>query len=91
MKNNTLLFICAILLGISLAINYGFYKYAGTHDITTDSILTTDTLWLDTTIVDSIPTIKYTTVIKRDTVYKKEGDTIKAVPIMVKKKCIKTH
>lgn len=91
MKNNTLLFICAILLGISLAINYGFYKYAGTHEVTTDSILTTDTLWLERRVVDSIPKIKYTTLIKCDTIYQKQGDTLIANALFVKKKLIRTR
>ena len=90
MKNFIIAFL-TLLVVCSLTFNWTAYKFLKMHEVTTDSILTTDTLWLDTTIVDSIPTIKYTTVIKRDTVYKKEGDTIKAVPIMVKKKCIKTH
>ena len=91
MKNNTLLFICAILLGISLAINYGFYKYVGTHEVTTDSILTTDTLWLERMVVDSIPKTKYTTLIKCDTIYQKQGDTLIANALFIKKKLIRTR
>lgn len=91
MKNNILIYIGCILLALSLALNYGFYKYAGKHEIITDSVLTIDTLWLTSHVVDSVPKPYYTTIIKCDTVYKKENDTIKAYPLFIKKKLIRTQ
>lgn len=55
-------------------------------EIKTDTVLRTDTLYLDKLFIDSVPEVKYVTVVKRDTVYGKEGDSLVAYPIVVKKK-----
>lgn len=88
MKNIIIAFL-GLLLIFSIAFNYSFYRYINTHDVSTDSIVKVDTLWLDTIIKDSVPKPCYTTIIKQDTVYKKENDTIKAIPLFIKKKAIK--
>lgn len=58
-------------------------------EIKTDTVLRTDTLYLDKLFIDSVPKVKYVTVVKRDTVYGKEGDSLVAYPMVVKKNCIR--
>lgn len=55
-------------------------------EIKTDTVVRTDTLYLDKLFIDSVPKVKYVTVVKRDTVYGKEGDSLVAYPMVVKKK-----
>lgn len=58
-------------------------------EIKTDTVVRTDTLYLDKLFIDSVPKVKYVTVVKRDTVYGKEGDSLVAYPMVVKKNCIR--
>lgn len=55
----------------------------------TDTITKVDTLYLDKVFIDSVPKVKYITITKRDTLYSKEGDSLVAYPMLVKKKCIR--
>lgn len=50
-----------------------------------DTLITikTDTLYLERTITDSIPVEKYITIIKRDTLYNKQGDSIIQQPRII--------
>ena len=50
-----------------------------------DTLITikTDTLYLERTITDSIPVERYITIIKRDTLYNKQGDSIIQQPRII--------
>lgn len=50
-----------------------------------DTLITikTDTLYLEKTITDSIPVERYITIIKRDTLYNKQGDSIIQQPRII--------
>lgn len=57
----------------------------------TTTVVEKDTLYLDKIIRDTIPTVQYETIIKRDTVYQKQGDSVVVQPLLIKKKSIKTR
>lgn len=54
----------------------------------TDTVLRTDTLYLESKATDTAPTTKYVTITEHDTVYKVVGDSIVETPrlIVCKKK-----
>lgn len=54
----------------------------------TDTVLMTDTLYLESKATDTAPTTKYVTITEHDTVYKVVGDSIVETPrlIVCKKK-----
>jgi len=95
MKNDKLLVVAAIIMTLMMGVmfwqNRILDKYKNLLE-KTDTITTTkvDTLYLDKIIVDSIPKEKTITIIKRDTLYKHDGDSIIATPIILKKKVIQT-
>lgn len=97
MKKNTLIaitvsIIMALMLGVMHLQNRTINKYKNLLEkIDTTTTITVDTLFLDKIIVDSIPKEKTITIIKRDTLYKHEGDSIIATPIILKKKVIQTR
>lgn len=43
----------------------------------------TDTIYRDTTIVDSVPKYIHQLILKTDTLYKKEGDSISQIPMVI--------
>lgn len=95
MKNDKLLVVAAIIMTLMMGVmfyqNRVLDKYKNLLEKTdTTSIITVDTLYLDKIIVDSIPKEKTITIIKRDTLYKHDGDSIIATPIILKKKVIQT-
>lgn len=77
-----------ILLLISPKL-YEIYKDIKNTEIKTDTVVKTDTLYLDKLFIDSVPKVKYVTVTHRDTVYGKEGDSLVAYPMVVKKNYIR--
>ena len=96
MKNDKLLVVAAIIMTLMMGVmfyqNRVLNKYKNLLEKTdTTTITKVDTLFLDKIIVDSIPKEKTITIIKRDTLYKHEGDSIIATPIILKKKVIQTR
>lgn len=90
MKNDKLLVVAAIIMTLMMGVmfwqNRILDKYKNLLEKTDTTIVTfTDTLYLDKIIVDSIPKEKTITIIKRDTLYKHDGDSIIATPIILKK------
>lgn len=57
-------------------------------EIKTDTLISTDTLYLTRIMTDTLPVTKYVTVTERDTLYKVVGDSIEQTPrvISLKKK-----
>ena len=49
----------------------------------TTNTITVDTLYLDKEIKDSVPQTITQTIFKIDTIYKKEGDSISATPMLI--------
>lgn len=49
----------------------------------TTTTMTIDTLYLDKTYTDSVPKYITQTIYKTDTLYKKEGDSISATPLLI--------
>ena len=50
----------------------------------TITITTVDTLYLNSYITDTVPTVKWQTIIKTDTLYQKtDDDSIEAQPILI--------
>ena len=49
----------------------------------TTTTMTVDTLYLDKTYTDSVPKYITQTIFKTDTVFKKEGDSISATPLII--------
>lgn len=49
----------------------------------TTTSITIDTLYLDKTYTDSVPKYITQTIYKTDTLYKKEGDSISATPLII--------
>lgn len=90
MKNDKLLVVAAIIMTLMMGVmfyqNRVLDKYKNLLEKTDTTIVTfTDTLYLDKIIVDSIPKEKTITIIKRDTLYQHDGDSIIATPIFLKK------
>lgn len=94
MKNSeTLLLVATILL--FLLVGIVFWKDGQIERMKelinkTDTIVSVDTLYFEKEVRDSIPVVQYKKIIERDTLYKKEGDSIIAEPkivTVVKKKC----
>lgn len=90
-----------LLFGIALiiwAIGFTYPKiydiYHPTQEIKTDTIYSTDTLYFERTVTDTLPAYRYETIVKRDTLYKlAKGDSIEKIPrvIMLKKKLPVIH
>ena len=97
MKKKTLIaitvsIIMALMLGVMHLQNRTINKYKNLLEkIDTTTTITVDTLFLDKIIVDSIPKEKVVKIVQTDTLYKHEGDSIIATPIILKKKVIQTR
>lgn len=61
-------------------------------EIKTDTIVFTDTLYLEATKTDTLPKTVYQTIVEKDTLYKVIGDSIEAQPrvVLLKKKLSRT-
>lgn len=51
--------------------------------VDTTTTMVVDTLYLEKTYTDSVPKYITQTIFKTDTVYKKEGDSISATPLLI--------
>lgn len=79
--NNTLVTLCLVLIMTILAFDYGAKYGARTVVGKSDTVYTTrtDTLWQDTTIFQEKIKEKKIVEVKRDTVYKENGDTLQLI------------
>lgn len=92
-KTNDMLIIAATVLMLIMGIviwkqNTMIKDYQQTIE-NTDTIVQTDTLFLEKEIKDSVPIVQYKKEIIRDTLYQKIGDSISATPqiiTLIKKK-----
>lgn len=89
MKNSETLLLVATILSI-LLVGIVFWKDGQIERMKelinkTDTIVSVDTLYLEKQIKDSIPVVQYKKIIERDTLYKKEGDSIVATPQIITK------
>ena len=86
--NNRLLFIATFIMALMAAVM--FYQNKTMTEMRqllektdTTTTMTIDTLYLEKTYTDSVPKYINQTIFKTDTVYKKEGDSISATPILI--------
>lgn len=89
MKNSETLLLVATILSI-LLVGIVFWKDGQIERMKelinkTDTIVSVDTLYLEKEVRDSIPVVQYKKIIERDTLYKKEGDSIVATPQIITK------
>ena len=87
-SNNVLLIVAAIIMALMTAVM--FYQDKVMTEMRqllektdTTTTMTVDTLYLEKTYTDSVPKYITQTIFKTDTVYKKEGDSISATPMLI--------
>lgn len=90
MKDSNTLIIVAltILIGLMFVVMHvqqnKINNYKNLLEMTdTTNKITVDTLYLEKEIKDSVPQTITQTIFKIDTVYKKEGDSISATPMLI--------
>ena len=88
-SNNTLIIVVlTILIGLMFVVMHvqqnKINDYKNLLEMTdTTNKITVDTLYLDKEIKDSVPQTITQTIFKIDTIYKKEGDSISATPMLI--------
>lgn len=88
-KNNTLITVGLTIISVLMMILLVFQNNTinNLKDIInktdTTTTMTVDTLCLDKTYTDSVPKYITQTIFKTDTLYKKEGDSISATPLII--------
>ena len=88
-KNNTLITVGLTIISVIMMILLVFQNNTinNLKDIInkTDTTVSTviDTLYLEKTYTDSVPKYITQTIFKTDTLYKKEGDSISATPLLI--------
>ena len=89
-SNNTLIIVVlTILIGLMFVVMHvqqnkiNDYKNRLEMTDTTKLKISVDTLYLEKEIKDSVPQTITETIFKIDTVYKKEGDSIEATPMLI--------
>lgn len=91
-KNNTLITIAStILMIITLGVMYFQNKTINEYKellekTDTTTTITVDTLYLEKTYTDTVPKYIKQTIYKTDTLFKKEGDSISATPLLIELK-----
>ena len=85
---NILLTISVILITLITALNFYQHKLIQEQKellelVDTTTTMTVDTLFLEKTITDTVPQYITQTIFKTDTLYKKEGDSISATPLLI--------
>lgn len=85
---NVLLIVAAIIIALMGAVM--FYQDKTMTEMRqllektdTTTTMTVDTLFLEKTYTDTVPEFITQTIYKTDTVYKKEGDSISATPLLI--------
>lgn len=88
-KNNTLITVGLTIISVIMMILLVFQNHTinNLKDIInktdTTTTMTVDTLFLEKTYTDSVPKYITQTIFKTDTLYKKEGDSISATPLII--------
>ena len=88
-KNNTLITVGLTIISVIMMILLVFQNHTinNLKDIIektdTTTTMTIDTLYLEKTYTDSVPKYITQTIYKTDTLYKKEGDSISATPLLI--------
>ena len=88
-KNNTLITVGLTIISVIMMILLVFQNNTinSLKDIIektdTTTTMTIDTLYLEKTYTDSVPKYITQTIYKTDTLYKKEGDSISATPLII--------
>lgn len=87
-SNNVLLIVATIIMMFMGAVM--FYQDKTMTEmrqllekVDTTTTMTVDTLFLEKTYTDTVPKYITQTIFKTDTVYKKEGDSISATPLLI--------
>lgn len=88
MKSNNTLIIVVILIGLMFVVMHvqqnKINDYKNLLEMTdTTNTISVDTLYLEKEIKDSVPHTITETIFKIDTIYKKEGDSIEATPMLI--------
>lgn len=88
MKSNNTLIIVVILIGLMFVVMHvqqnKINDYKNLLEMTdTTNKISVDTLYLEKEIKDSVPHTITETIFKIDTIYKKEGDSIEATPMLI--------
>lgn len=86
--SNTLIIVATFLMAIMGAIMFYQNKTMTKmrellEKVDTTTTVTVDTLFLEKTYTDTVPMFINQTIIKTDTVYKQEGDSISAQPLLI--------
>lgn len=86
--NDTLIVIATVILLLMGALlwyqNKTIKNYEDIINKTdTTQIISTDTLYMEKTITDTVPKYINQVIFKTDTVYQKEGDSISAQPMLI--------
>lgn len=87
-SNTLIIVVLGILIGLMFVVmhvqNNAINNYKNLLEMTdTTNKITVDTLYLEKEIKDSVPQTITQTIYKIDTVYKKEGDSISATPMLI--------
>ena len=87
-SNNTLIIVLTILIGLMFVVMHvqqnKIKDYKNLLEMTdSTNKISVDTLYLEKEIKDSVPQTITETIYKIDTVYKKEGDSIEATPMLI--------
>ena len=76
--------VMAFMLGVMYFQDKTITKYRDLLEkVDTTTTMTVDTLILEKTYTDTVPKYINQTIFKTDTVYKKEGDSISATPLLI--------
>ena len=86
--SNVLLIVATVLMTIMFGIMF-YQNNVMTkmrellEKVDTTTTMTVDTLFLEKTYTDTVPKYINQTIFKTDTIYKKEGDSISATPMLI--------
>ncbi len=76
--------VMALMLGVMYFQDKTITKFRDLLEkVDTTTTMTVDTLILEKTYTDTVPKYIDQTIFKTDTVYKKEGDSISATPLLI--------
>ena len=87
-SNNVLLIIATVIIAAMMGLMFYQDKVMTNmrellEKVDTTTTMTVDTLYLEKTITDTVPQYITQTIFKTDTLYKKEGDSISATPLLI--------
>lgn len=87
-SNNVLLIVATVIMMFMGAVMFYQNKTMNKmrdllEKVDTTTTMVVDTLFLEKTYTDTVPKYITQTIFKTDTVYKKEGDSISATPLLI--------